>query len=494
MKFHKTLGDSATPSRNQGVSKWIALGRVRSNLELQWKVCLSPMVADLSVVSEFCCSRVQYGLFFSRMRAVRFLMALLLCSVSIGWQYTSALAQSISTLPQGFHRVDGQRLTVVTDLPVDDELRRLPLLFEQAMKNWSNLFSVPLGDANTWRVTMYLMLERQRFKDGGLLPPEIPEFPHGWQSGDKIWINEQPSPYYRRHLMLHEGTHWFMERKYGKYHAPWFMEGMAEWLATHRVRNGILELAIIPNDKLEVPFWGRISVIQQQLSDGVSPSMEDIWRYSNTAHQLPDAYAWSWAMVLFLNHHPSTSGLMQAVLKQPAMSTSEMERWLRSRLRTKLPRLRSEWAAFVADLDYGYTPTSGILSLSAQPSPLNSEVTLEIDTRLGWQASGIQVESGQELDISAEGEFVLAGLPRPWTSFPDGVTLEYYRGMPIGKLMMTIVGPIAKEPATTSAPAITPVGSKATVVTQTSGEVFFRINEPSGSLGDNSGMVTIRIR
>lgn len=425
---------------------------------------------------------------------LRFQTVLLLCGILYLLNSSFACAQAVAKLPQGFYQIEGHSLTVVTDLPVDDEIVKLPLLFEQAMESWSRIFSVPKHDWNSWRVTMYLMLERQRFKEAGLLPMEIPEFPHGWQSGDKIWVNEQPGPYYRRHLMLHEGTHWFMERKYGKYHAPWFMEGMAEWFGTHRVRNGSLEVCIIPESKLEVPFWGRTTLIQQQLSEGVAPAMDAIWRYNNTAHQRPDAYAWSWAMVLFLNHHPTTSGMMQALIKQPAMDTPELERWLRSRLRSKLPRLRSEWAAFVAELDYGDTPEAGILSLSPQTSVLSSETTLLIDARLGWQASGIQVDAGQVLNISADGEFQLADQPKAWICYPDGVTLEYRRGQPLGKLMMAVMGPIEKEPATTTIPPITPVGSQATIVTEKGGELFFRINESNGNLSDNTGTVNIRIR
>lgn len=406
-----------------------------------------------------------------------------------------AFAQAEDELPNGLNRVQGgQHLTVITDLPIDNEIQQLPMIFDQAMPFWSKLFSVPTEQLHQWRVTLYLMLDRRRFRESGLLTDEIPEFPHGWQSGDKIWVNEQPSSYYRRHLVLHEGSHWFMQRKYGRYHAPWLMEGIAEWLGTHRILDSVLQLGVVPKDKQEVPYWGRITLIQQQVEQGTAPSMESIWRYSDTAHQRLDAYAWSWAMVLFLRNHPSTSKLMSALLKQPAMDTEEMNRWLRSRLRHRLPQLRAEWGVFAAELDYGDPLEAGMLSLSENTVPLSTDITLECDARLGWQATGVKVEAGQKIEVIATGETVLAQQTKPWVCLPDGVTLEYYRGQPMGKLRMAVVGTIDKELPNMLAPETFSVGCQATIEPKTCGEILFRINEANANLHDNSGKITIRIR
>jgi hypothetical protein len=65
---------------------------------------------------------------------------------------------------------------------------------------------------------------------------------------------------------------------------------------------------------------------------GLAPSIDDILQYSNTAHQNVDAYAWSWALALFLMNHPDSSKVFEALLKQPAMNSREVDRWLRARL------------------------------------------------------------------------------------------------------------------------------------------------------------------
>lgn len=403
-------------------------------------------------------------------------------------QFSDQSRTLLEKLPDGFHQIDSsQHLTVVTDLPIDDEIRQLPGIFDNAMNRWCEFFDMPAAKCTDWHATMYVMLDRARFRQAGLIPPEVPEFQHGWQSGDKIWIAEQPSPYYRRHLMLHEGTHWFMFRKFGKYHAPWLMEGLAELLGTHRIENGVLEMGIIPRDKLEVPFWGRTLIIQEQTSQSTAPSLESILHYSNSAHQNVEAYAWSWALTLFLQNHPDSSAVFTTMLRQAAMDTPQLDRWLRSRLRQQLPQLRADWIAFVSDLDYGYTTKPGLLMTSSKTCPLNEPVSFDVAANRGWQATGVRVAAGQKFRVRAEGEFVISQQPKPWRCDSDGVTLEYFRSQPLGKLLMAILQPIQDEPATTEKLKTLPIGSSATLAVEESGEVFFRVNESIGNLVDNSG-------
>ena len=47
---------------------------------------------------------------------------------------------------------------------------------------------------------------------------------------------------------------------------PWYMEGMAEYLATHRWHDGRLTLGYMPPNRDEVPQWGRIRIIQDAVA------------------------------------------------------------------------------------------------------------------------------------------------------------------------------------------------------------------------------------
>ena len=56
-----------------------------------------------------------------------------------------------------------------------------------------------------------------------------------FRCGAELWLRDQPTPYYRRHLLLHEGTHVFMASFLGGCGPGWYMEGIAELFGTHRL-------------------------------------------------------------------------------------------------------------------------------------------------------------------------------------------------------------------------------------------------------------------
>ncbi len=139
---------------------------------------------------------------------------------------------------------------------------------------------------------------------GWLLDPGDTRFRDGYQAANRLFIVEQPSAYYRRHLLLHEGVHWFMASLNGGGGPAWYMEGMAEWISTHRWIDQRLQITAIPSRSDEVPYWGRVKRIQEDLRAGKAPSIESIMRVSSSAHKESEGYSWSWAAVLFFQNHP----------------------------------------------------------------------------------------------------------------------------------------------------------------------------------------------
>ena len=146
----------------------------------------------------------------------------------------------------GIRTVEGKHLVLYTDVEADQAIDELPEVFERAVQQWCAYFCVDPSPFEQWRITGYLMGRKERFETAGLLPPDLPPFLNGYQRGAEIWVYEQPSPFYRRHLVLHEGTHAFMERQFGGAGPPWHMEGIAELLGTHRWEDGALQLAHFP--------------------------------------------------------------------------------------------------------------------------------------------------------------------------------------------------------------------------------------------------------
>ncbi len=397
-------------------------------------------------------------------------------------------------LPDGFQRIEGKYVDVITDLPLDAEMRSLPVVFDAAVPRWCDEFDVDLAEVADWHVEAFVMLRREEFQKAGFIPSKLPPFPYGFQYGNQLWVVEQPSPYYRRHLLLHEGTHWFMNRKYGNYGPPWLMEGAAEWLGTHRWDGKKLTMGIIPRSKAEVEYWGRISLIQQQLADGVAPSLEEILRYDDKAHQNVEAYAWSWAAVIFLKNHPDTSKVFDELLEQKMTSDQTLTRWLFRKLQSQWPEIRREWSAMLTELEYGYDPSRGMLAMSKTTKPLAEKpITLELAADRSWQSSGIKIADGESIIVEGNGEYVICDKPKPWRCLPPGVTLEYYRGEPLGKVMMTVAGGLEKEQFSQAIDVIA-VGDRLEFTAKQSGEIHFRLNEPSAGLADNTGSVTLTIR
>lgn len=407
---------------------------------------------------------------------------------------TLSTCMAAEDLPEGFQRVKGKYVDVITDLPLDAEIRTLPSVFDAAMPRWCEEFDMDLKEVADWHVEAFVMLRRDQFKKAGFIPSKLPEFPYGFQFGNQVWVVEQPSPYYRRHLLLHEGTHWFMNRKYGDHGPPWLMEGTAEWLGTHRWDGQKLTMGIIPKTKTEVEYWGRISLIQQQLADGVAPSLEEVLRYDSRAHQNVEAYAWSWAAVIFLKNHPATSKAFAELLKQKMTSDQTLTRWLFRKLQSQWPQIRREWSAMLTELEYGYDPRHGMLAISRAGKLIgDTPIAFELAADHSWQTPGVKIAAGDTVVIQGNGQYSVCDKPKPWLCHAAGVTLEYYRGEPLGKLMMTVAGPQEKEQFSQPIEVVA-VGDQLEFTAAQAGELHFRINESSGGLGDNSGTITVTIR
>ncbi len=394
----------------------------------------------------------------------------------------------------GFNRVSGEHIELVTDLPLDDAIRELPAVFDAAFPFWCREFHVTPAECSDWKVTAYLMGARERFKAAGYLPSSLPPFQHGYQFGNDLWVVEQPSDYYRRHLLLHEGTHWFMVKRYGSAGPPWLMEGLAEWLATHRWNHQELQMGIIPSSREDVPMWGRITLIQEQLNDGLAPSLEAILRYDGRAHQSPDAYAWSWAAVIFFRNHSATRPVFDRLLGGALSNDGKATPQILQAIRSRKSLVRTEWAAMMTSLEYGFDPDRELARLALGTPELTGPVKFQLDTKSGWQNANVKVAVGQVFDVKATGRYLVQPDPvRNWESEANGLTLRYERAQPLGKLLLAIAEPMDKEPEFSERLACIPCGNAMRVKADKSGTLLFRINEYGTALRDNSGELTIQI-
>ena len=91
-----------------------------------------------------------------------------------------------------------------------DEIDALSGVFDQAVGQWCADFGIDEQAHADWQVRRYLMKDPAKFRAAGLVPADLPRFNTGYARARELWLIEQPNTYYRRHLLLHEGTHAFM--------------------------------------------------------------------------------------------------------------------------------------------------------------------------------------------------------------------------------------------------------------------------------------------
>ncbi|MCA9249334.1 MAG: hypothetical protein KDA42_19565, partial [Planctomycetales bacterium] len=327
----------------------------------------------------------------------------------------------------GIHTLSGEHLTLFTDLPADDELARLPAAFDAALPQWLAYFGVEGPTMAGWRMHGFLMVDRDRFRRAGLLPADLPEFRHGYTAGADFWLMEQPSEYYRRHLLLHEGTHGFMFAALGSCGPPWYMEGMAELFGTHRWEKGQLMLRSFPANRDEVPMLGRIKIIRDAVAADRVLTLPEIFHYDSRAHLQNEPYAWCWAAAKFLDAHPRYQARFRALARD--VGNAAFAEQLHEAFRADLAgSLATEWSVFVRTLDYGYDIPRNAIEFAPGAPLANDGAQVEVQADHGWQSSRIELEPGKTYRLRASGRYQVAQEPRPWDCEPGGVTIRYVAG------------------------------------------------------------------
>jgi hypothetical protein len=398
-------------------------------------------------------------------------------------------------LAAGFRKLEGRHITLITDVPSDSAVDELPQAFDAAFPQWCKYFSIDPKQHADWHVTGYLMQSKERFQQAGYWRKDLPPFLNGYCSGKEVWLYNQTSPYYRRHLLLHEGVHSFMYTLIGTDGPPWYMEGMAELLATHRWQDGQLTVNYFPREAAEVPGLGRIKLVQDDVAAGKGLSVGQVLAYDARAHLQVQPYAWSWALAAFLDGHPRYRDRFRQAAE--FIRKGNFAKQFRQLFVTDWPQLVDEWQVFTANLDHGYDLERMAIDFRPGEALADDGAQASVAADRGWQSSGIRLEAGKKYQLRASGRYQIGDKPRPWWCEPGGVTIRYNHGRPLGMLLAAIVPDDPPDGATVeplSLPQPAGVGLAAVLAPEQSGTLYFRINEPAGELADNSGELTVEIR
>ncbi len=424
-------------------------------------------------------------------RPVRFGSLLLALGLLLSAANATVAAEEAASPAAGIRKLQSKHLTLETDLPASKQVDALPGYFDQAFAQWCAYFGVDAEQHEDWRARCYLMRSSERFKAAGLLPADVPEFKSGYTRGDQIWLVDQSSEYYRRHLLLHEGTHAFMYGLVGAACSPWYFEGVAELLATHRLDSDKLTLGYFPRSREEVPKLGRIEIVQAGYAARRAMSLAKILAYDQTAHFQNEPYGWCWAAAAFLDGHPRYRERFRQLsgwAREP-----DFAQRVNKLFAADADRLNEDWQLFVANLDYGYDFARMDVDLVAGKPLGDGSARVSVAADRGWQSSGVQLQAGRKYHLRASGRYQIALEPRAWMCEPGGVTIRYYHGQPLGILLAAVRSDDAK--ATGSNGLLKPivVGLETTFESPRTGTLYLRVNDSAGSLADNAGTLDVEI-
>ena len=391
----------------------------------------------------------------------------------------------------GIRKLAGKHVTIYTDLAADPDVDQLPEVFDLAVPQWRRYFQLDADAIAKWHMTGYVMKDPERFRSTGLLPDDLPNFLHGYQRDGEFWVYEQKSAYYRRHLVLHEGTHAVMNNLLGSTGPSWYMEGIAELLGTHRWADGQLELRNFPGSRDEVPYWGRVKIVREQRDQGRAKSLSQIMAYEPGHYLQVEPYGWSWAAATLLDAHPD---YREQFRQLPRMAGDpQFTARFQAQLRDRWRELSEQWQLFVMNMEYGYdVEREAVEFRSGQPLE-EGQRTVKIAADRGWQSTGVELLSNSTYQITASGRFQLAQTPKIWWCEPNGVTIRYHDGRPLGQLLAALRSDPPGEGLTALAKPV-PIGLERSITLSQPGTLYLRINDSPAELADNVGSLTVTIR
>ena len=396
----------------------------------------------------------------------------------------------------GLHVFEGDHLVLITDRPrrAGDDMEKLPEIFDEAVNVWADYYSIPLPVVSDWKVCGCLIVDRERFREAGLLPDAIPDFTNGYCDHYRFWFVDQSNPAYRRHLMLHEGVHAFTTTLLNMSAPTWYTEGIAEWLATHRLKQDTetYEHTPIPSSSNDVEQLGRIEMIHRLYNAGGTAGIQEVFKLRPTRHGTIDSYALAWSVVAFLATHPRYQEAFVAMEQNPF--DERMTHRLTTHAGWNPAVVSRDFNAFISEIDYGYDMDSMVIDWSQGDLVPNEWAASSVAADRGWQNPGWCLEAGQHYRLQATGLCIVGAIQEgegqlELESTANGISIDWYRGKPLGRLLAAQW----VNKGSKSRFELTGEGPEIDFIADRSGPLFLKINNPPGQLPECRGAIRVQI-
>ena len=400
----------------------------------------------------------------------------------------------------GIHRYESKHLILYTDID-PEQAKPLPKLMDEAYAGLGRTTSgrsPPTAKRTDFQMIGYIMGDRDLFREAGLFGRDDQILLEGVFRDQFFWMNDQPIDYYRRHLMIHEGTHCFMSALPNPTNNfRWYMEGMAELFRSHQTDGeGKTRFRVFPYDRDVFEGLGWMRLIDEDIRSTGVRMLEDVVGQTATDFRKYNAYSWSWALCAFLDGHPRYRDRFRRLgLARDGRNDATFE--LQQVFQADWRELSEEWLVFAGNMCYGYDIERTALDLRPG-KPLagdGAKAKLDIAPDRGWQSSGILVEKGKPTRS-----------PRPAAaSWPTSRN----RGRANRRGSVSATTPACRwecwsppsaapqlrdQPPYTTMLEVLPIGRECRINPRITGTLYFRVNDFWNELADNTGSYQVTIK
>lgn len=399
----------------------------------------------------------------------------------------------------GVRVFESKRLKLYTD--IDAEVARpLPAVIDQlyvALEAYLGPLPPDVAGSD-FQISGFLIRDMALFRELGLLPEDF-TIEHGAQRRNEFWMRDQEFDYYRRHLLIHEATHCFMNFMPGVDAPLWYLEGMAEYFGAHQLHGQApATFREMPTSPQDFAGFGRISIIRKDVAANKPLTIPAIMALTSSDFVAPDPYGWSWGLCAFLDGNPRYHERFQKL--GGFTQGTQFVRVFTESFAADQRELATEWRLFLCNLQYGYDIARAAIDFKPGETLKDDQAvqTFTIEAARGWQSSQVLLEEGQMYEVTATGRFTLTDESphsKPWVSEPRGISFRYFDGRPIG----TLLGCLRTESGLAggtddSMLNVIALGSECTFKAPMTGTLYLRLNDAWNSLHDNHGHATVEIR